>query len=170
MKKSIRKRQRNTILVVVDGSAASRRALAYVATIVRGRRGFSLCLTTVLPPFPPRLLESRGTEDPEGEEELNAQLKVKQRRWISTMERTAQRTLVNAVALLRDARIKAGAVETPAGSRDAADAILDLARDRKCGTVVVGRESVSWFRQLFRSDLAEELVRRATGFTIWVVE
>jgi nucleotide-binding universal stress UspA family protein len=170
MKKPIRRRARQTILLVVDDSAASRRALAYVAAIVGGRRGFGLCLVNVIPPFPPRLLESRGTEDPEGEQELNVQLKLKQRRWISTMERTAQRTLVNAVDLLREAGIKAQAVETPAGSRRAADAILDLAEDRKCGTVVVGRQSVSWFRELFRMDLAEELIRRATGFTIWVVE
>src|SRR5207244_3426527 len=77
-------RESRTILIVVDGSAASRRALAYVARIVGRRRGFRLCLIYLLPPLPPRLLESRGTEDPKAEEQLSAQLKVKQRRWIST--------------------------------------------------------------------------------------
>jgi nucleotide-binding universal stress UspA family protein len=160
----------NSILVVVDASVASKHALSYVASIVGGRRGFRLCVANVLPPFPPRLLESRGTEDPEGEEDLNVQLKVKQERWTSSTERTARRTLVDAVALLREAGITTTAVETPAGSRDVADAMLDLAEDRRCATVVVGRESVSWFSQLFRRDLAGELVRRAKGCTIWVVE
>ena len=52
----------------------------------------------------------------------------------------------------------------------AVDRILELARARKCDTVVVGRQSVSWFRALLRGDLSEELVRRGQGFTIWVVE
>src|SRR5438876_4229143 len=73
-------RESRTILIVVDGSAASRRALAYVARIVGRRRGFRLCLIYLLPPLPPRLLECRGTKEPKAEEQFSAQLKIKQRR------------------------------------------------------------------------------------------
>jgi len=167
-------RESRTILIVVDGSAASRRALAYVARIVGRRRGFRLCLIYLLPPLPPRLLESRGTEDPKAEEQLSAQLKVKQRRWISTAEAAARRTLVSAHTMLRKAGFTAKAVEArfshPVGTRDAANEVLDLAQVHKCGTVVVGRDSVSWLRHLLRGDLAEELLRRAKGLTLWVVE
>ena len=55
-------------------------------------------------------------------------------------------------------------------SRDAAGEILKIARGRKCHTVVIGRQSLSWFRELVQGDLAEEIVRRGKGFTIWVVE
>jgi nucleotide-binding universal stress UspA family protein len=41
---------------------------------------------------------------------------------------------------------------------------------RKCDTVVIGRKSLSWLRELIDGDPAEELVRRGKGFTIWVVE
>ena len=118
-------------------------------------------------------MESRGTEDPKAEEQLSAQLKVKQRRWISTVEAAARRTLVNAHAMLREANITAKAVDSfshPVGTRDAANEVLDLAQVHKCGTVVVGRDSVSWLRHLLRGDLAEELLRRAKGLTLWVVE
>ncbi len=51
----------------------------------------------------------------------------------------------------------------------AAERILELAQARRCDTVVFGRESVSWFRELMSGDLAAEVVRRGKGYTIWVV-
>ncbi len=167
-------RQRKTILIVVDGSAAARRALAYVARMVGRRRGFRLHLIHLLPPLPPQLLESRGAEDPKTEDELSDQLKLKQRRWISTVEAAARSTLITLQAMLRDAGIAAKAIDArfshPVGIRDVANEVLDLAQVHQCGTVVVGRDHVSWLSQLLRSDLAEELLRRAKGHTLWVVE
>ena len=68
----------------------------------------------------------------------------------------------------------AGAIEPrffePVEGRNGAEEILKIAGARKCHTVVIGRQSLSWFRELVQGDLAEELVRRSKGFTIWVVE
>jgi hypothetical protein len=41
---------------------------------------------------------------------------------------------------------------------------------RKCDTVVIGRDSLSWLGELIHGDPVEELVRQGKGFTIWVVE
>lgn len=162
------------ILVAIDDSSASRRAVTYVAKLVGRRRGFRLCVVHVLPPLPRHLLEHGGSEDPAKEERLEVDLKADQRLWIAAAKQAAQKDLNKAQATLRKARISAGAVRTlfcvPADGRDAADEILQMAHGCKCRTVVAGRQSVSWFHELFSKDLAEELLRRGKRFSIWLVQ
>ncbi|HEY1266037.1 MAG TPA: universal stress protein, partial [Candidatus Binatia bacterium] len=59
------------ILVVVDDSKASMRAVEYVADIIKGKRDFTICLLRVLGPLPLELTEFGGAEDPQREEELD---------------------------------------------------------------------------------------------------
>lgn len=162
------------LLVVLDESVASRRTVAYMARMVGRRRGLRLCLAHVLPPLPPGLLEAAGSEDPKYARRQHPQLKVRQKRWLVAAQRTAQQTFASAKAALRKAGVPAKALDTQffgaLDGRSAADRILELARASRCRTVVVGRESLSWFRELVRDDLAGELVRRGEGFTVWVVE
>ncbi len=158
------------VLIVVDESHASQRAVAYVGRIIGRRRGSRLCLAHVLPRLSPRLHDFRSTENPSEEKRL----KARRQRWLAAAKKTAERTLTAARATLR----RAGVPERALGIRlsEAVDhtrvgeRILELAHARKCDTVVVGRESVSWYRALLGGDLSEELVRRGQGFTIWIVE
>ena len=53
---------------------------------------------------------------------------------------------------------------------DLTDDILKLAEENACQTIVVGRSSFPWFKETFHLHLADSLVRKATGITIWVVE
>jgi nucleotide-binding universal stress UspA family protein len=162
------------LLVVLDESAASRRTVAYLGKMVGRHRDLQLCLAHVLPPLPPGLLESAGDEDPQPGRRQQARLKTRQQRWLLAAKRTAQQTFARAQAALRKVGVPARALDVQffgaLDGRSAADRILALARASRCRTVVVGRESLSWFRELLRGDLAGELVRRADGFTIWVVE
>jgi nucleotide-binding universal stress UspA family protein len=48
--------------------------------------------------------------------------------------------------------------------------VLLLARERQCRTVVVGHSAHSWFRGLRGGHLAEQLVRSAKGFAVWVID
>ena len=162
------------LLVVRDDSVASRRAIKYVGKFVGRRRAFRICLVHVLPPLPPELLEHGGSEDPAKEAQLEAELKVEQHRWISAAKKASQKGLHEDRAVLRKAGISARTVKAsfcePGEGRGAADAILHMARARRCRTVVVGRQSVSWFYELFSHDLSEKLLRRGKGFCMWVVE
>jgi nucleotide-binding universal stress UspA family protein len=162
------------LLVLVDESPASKRAVSYVARMVGRRRGFQLCLAHLLPPLPAGLMEFRGAENPDEEQRLDAALKASQRRWMVAAKEAAHSVFAGACAMLHAAGVPAKAVETrffdPTNGASVAERIIHLARSRKCGTVVVGREAVSWFRELVRGDLAEELVRSGKGVTIWVVE
>lgn len=168
------KRQNTALLVVVDKSAAARRAVEYVAKLVGRRRGFRLRLAHVLAPVPPKLLEYRSVDDLDEQERLDARFEARQRQWLAAATAAAERTQAITNTTLRKAGVPAKAVSTllsdPFDSHDAAEQILELARAHQCRTVVVGRQSISWFRKLMHGDLAAELVRRGEGVTIWVVE
>ena len=154
------------LLVVVDESSAARRALDYVAHVAFRHRDFRICLAHALPSPPPELVEFRGAE--------KVRLRAYKRRWISVVEMTEQCVLNRANAVLRRGGVAEKAIEAHycnlVDTTRATQEILSLARSRKCDTVVIGRDSLSWLGELIHGDPAEELVRQGKGFTIWVVE
>jgi K+-sensing histidine kinase KdpD len=76
--------------------------------------------------------------------------------------------------LLRKGGVPVSAVQTlfcePGEPEETADTLLRMANECQCRTVVVGRQSVSWFHELFSQDMSEELLRRGKGFCVWAVE
>ena len=154
------------LLVVVDESPATKRALEYVAQVASRRRDFRISLAHAVPSPPSELIEFRGAE--------KVRLRAYKRRWISVVEMTEQRALDRANAVLRRGGIAGKAIEAHycnlVDASRATNEILELARLRKCDTVVIGRDSLSWLGELIHGDPAEELVRQGKGFTIWVVE
>jgi nucleotide-binding universal stress UspA family protein len=156
----------NKLLIVVDESRATTKALRYVAQMAAGRQNFRVCLAHGLLSPPPQLVEFRGAE--------KARLKAYKSRWISAGAKTEQRALDRANAVLRQGGIARAAIEAHYcylvdGTR-ATREILKLAQLRRCDTVVIGRKSLSWLGDLIHGDPAEELIRQGKGFTIWVVE
>ncbi|MGH9738790.1 MAG: universal stress protein [Candidatus Acidiferrales bacterium] len=162
------------LLIVLDDSVTSRRAVKYVGKFVGKRRGFRICLVHVLPPLPPEFLEHGGSGYPEKEARVAVDLKAQQRHWISAAKKKAQTGLDVARATLRKAGLSAGAVQTlfcePGEGPDTAEVILNMARGCHCRTVVVGRRSVSWLHELFSQELSEELLRHGKGFCVWAIE
>jgi nucleotide-binding universal stress UspA family protein len=162
------------LLVVVDESKASKRAISYVAQIVGRRKGFKVCLAHTLSEIPASLNEHGGAKNPGEEQKLDDEMHAQQKQWIFASQGRAQPALNRACAVLRKGGLAATAIEEqfchPADGRARGDEILELARERRCHTVVVGSESLSWMRQLLGSDPIEELLRRGNGLTIWVVK
>jgi nucleotide-binding universal stress UspA family protein len=154
------------LLIVVDESAATQKALRYVAQMVAGRTNVGVCLAHSLVAQPRQLVEFRGEE--------KGRLRAYKSRWISSDDMTEQRTLARANAVLRQGGLDRGAIEAHfcflIDGTQATQEILKLARARGCDTVVLGRKSLSWLGQLIHGDPAEDLVRRGKGFTIWIVE
>lgn len=162
------------ILIAVDDSEATNRAVAYVAMMIGGKRGFRVRLVHVLPPLPPELMEFGGAENPVVEEEKEAAMHESQARWLKDAEKTAAPVFESARAVLRQARVPMRSVTTyccPAvpGENVVTD-LLEDARTNTCGTVVIGRESFTGLRRFFAHHFADELVRQGHGLTIWVVE
>ncbi len=48
--------------------------------------------------------------------------------------------------------------------------VLLMARNEGCRTVVVGHRAHTWFHGLGGGHLAEQLVRSAMGFAVWVID
>jgi nucleotide-binding universal stress UspA family protein len=162
------------MLVVVDGTAPSCRALQYVGRVLAGRDRVACHLAYIAPHLPPELLESGGSEIPEREEQIESELRLAQSRWTAAASKKAERILRDARTRLQRAGVSAAHIRTCVSpSLDpgtAVQEVLLLARDQGCGTVVVGHRAHSWFRGLAGAHLAEQLVRRAKGFAVWVID
>ena len=80
-----------TFLLGIDDSEATLRTVAYVAEIIGPQKGFHVVLLHVLPPIPPELLEFGGSENPQTEQRLDAELKKDQAQWIEQAKQTLRR-------------------------------------------------------------------------------
>src|SRR3990172_4253402 len=151
------------ILIAIDDSEGSRRAVAYVARMMGGRKGFRIRLFHVLAPLPPRLVDFPVGEDPRAA-------------WVAQSEKAAQAVFARTKAILRKARIPAHALGTElvtvSTDQDLATIIVEAARASQCGTIVVGRETYAGLRELFQRHVhvADELIQKAQGLALWVVE
>jgi len=162
------------MLIAVDDSEASYRAVTYVGSIVGGREDCHVCLLHALPPLPRELLEFGGSSNLEHEAQEEARIKAEQARWIEAVTQATEPIFTRAKRMLQEAHVPAHAVETQivdtVNTQDLIQDILDTAQKGNFGTVVVGRESLHGFKALFTSHVGDALIRQAHGLTVWVVE
>jgi nucleotide-binding universal stress UspA family protein len=162
------------LLIVVDESAGSKRAVDYVARMIGRRRGFHVHLLHLLPPLPPELMEFGGSEDPLKEELLQAELHRDQQTWIASRRDSAKPALDEAIRSLHEAGLARRQIDCecpgPMDDRDISSAVLSQARAKRCRTIVIGHESHSWFHELAGGNLCEHLFRISSVFTLWVVQ
>ena len=161
------------LLIAVDASEVSKRALAYVAELMAGREDIRVLLLHAARPVPPKLLEFGGSENPEEEKTAEAALQGARTDWVEHEDRAAARMFARAKAMLRQAGVPEDVVDTqtvawnPNESLDTA--ILQVAHEKHCGTVVVGYAAFSWLQERLHSNLAESLLQKAAGIAIWIV-
>lgn len=167
-------REIERLLLVVDESSGSKRAIRYVGKFLGHRRGFQIHLLYLIAPLPPELLEFGGAEDPQREKALQAELLRDQEQWITSAMTSAKPTLDEATKALRKAGIADRNIHRefspPTEPRDAARTVLEQAKATKCHTVVIGHKAHSWFREIAGGDMAQQLLRHANDISIWVVE
>jgi len=159
-------------LVVIDSTDASKRVLRYIAQLAAAGGQTEFHLAYIASRVPAELLETGGAENPDREEQLQSDLHRQQQAWMAGTDKEAWRILGAAQLRLHNAgvakrRIHA-CVSSSLDTREAADEILLLARDQDCDTVIVSHTAQSWVRA-FGGGLAEQLVRRARGYAVWVI-
>jgi hypothetical protein len=159
------------ILLVLDHLDASKRAVSYVANILRHRTDMVVRLFHVSPHLPPVLAEPRGNGCSGNE---LAWFDDGRRRYEEECGKEAQQVFDEAMSVLSRASVPSTAVESQSyqaiGTRDVVDSVLDVARKDDFGTVVVGRRSLCWLSDRFRCYFSDELARRAYGITVWIVQ
>lgn len=140
--------------------------------MIDGRPGYHVCVLHGLLPVPP--FEHGGSEDPLLEEILDANLQKKRAQWIKSEQQSAQPMLEKAKAVLRSAQLSEDAMTTRFGSASNVDMlvteILAAAQAENSDTIVVGRETFAGLDRIFKHHVADDLIRRGQGYTIWVVE
>jgi nucleotide-binding universal stress UspA family protein len=163
-----------TFLLGIDDSEATLRTVAYVAEIIGSQKGFHVVLLHVLPPIPPELLEFGGSEDPQTEQRLDAELKKDQAQWIEQAKQAAKPLVEKVKGIFLRVGVSADMIITVFAESihrpDFVRELLETAHKQNCGTIVVGRESYPSFKEMFHHHVGEELVRKGQGFAIWVVE
>ena len=162
------------ILVAVDDSEASDRAVTYVAHMLGGMKAFTIVLFHVPASMPPQLLEFGGAENPAKEQRAEAELRATRAAWVEEVTRAAQPIFARAKTRLREAYIAEEAVKTqlavPPAEHSLEASILEAARAYDCRTVVVGREAFSWLKELFQAHVADKLIQQADDLTFWIVQ
>jgi len=160
------------ILVAVDGSAASRRTVAYVATMVGAGSGFHVGLLHL--ELPPRMLEWGGSEDPKIEDEVSRQRAEIYHELEEEVLEGGQKLLQKLQQPFTERKVDVVSqlvqFEEPLDPEHISRHILKTAQERHYGTVVVGWHSFSGLRRLFGHHVGEELIITGSGVTLWVVE
>lgn len=159
------------ILLAVDGSKDSTRAVKYVGRLLRSTPGVSVTLFHVLNPLPPVLREHGGSEDPVREEQLGRQLRKDRTDWYRKEQRLESPILSKARRVLESTGFRVSKIYLKFGyEEDVAGTILEEARQGHYDTLVVGRRGASGLRKLFFGGITRRLLQQATGCAVWVIE
>jgi nucleotide-binding universal stress UspA family protein len=159
------------ILIAVDDSEHSARALRYVGTLLREARDVQVTLFHVLKPMPRELLEHGGSEDPVEEVRLATELQQDQENWVRAEGMMEKPILVQARELFGKTGFPLDRVTLKFGYEDdIAHTILDEARTGGYGTIVISRQGSNGLKRFFGGSITDQLLRDASGYTLWVVE
>ena len=159
------------ILLAVDESENSRRAVHYVGSLLHGTPDVTITLFHVLKPMPRKLLEHGGSENPATEGRLSTQLHEDQEAWYKKEREAECPLLITARETLEKSGFDATRVSMQFGhEEEVARSILEEAQGGHYETIVVGRHGVSRMKRIFGGGVTDELLRNAKGFAIWVVE
>lgn len=158
------------ILVGVDPSEESMRAVRYVASILGGRdrpewrvhlihvvRALEL-LTVSYDPFfvPDERVEWMKRVEQQHMEEVRAKMGT---------------TFEEARKVLEEAGIRRKRIETEiiSGAYSRASTLVEEARKRQCGTIVVGRRGLSKIEEFFLGRVSSKVLQMASDKTVWIV-
>ena len=159
------------ILVAVDESENSVRAVRYVGSLLNRTPDVAVTLFHVLKPMPRELLEHGGSESPAAEAQLGVQLRQDQRDWVRQEQEANCLVLQKASDTLTACGFDTTRVTLKFGYEDNVAAnILEEAREGGHETIAVGRRGTSRITRMFGGGVTDQLLRDAKGFAIWIVE
>jgi len=145
------------ILIAVDDSEHSARALRYVGTLLRDVRNVQVTLFHVLKPIP--------------RERLAKELQQDQENWVREESVMEYPILVQALELFGKTGFPLDRVTLKFRQEDdIAPAILDEAQTGGYGTIVISRQGSNGMKRFFGGGITDRLLRDAAGYTLWIVE
>jgi len=145
------------LLIAVDETDSSRRAVLYVADFLGGFPGFAITLLSIIPDSEPDFFDSEAAMNDWLKKELEAANK---------MLKNYQQVLIQSGFPENKVRYRACMGE----SKSMADAILETRCDLTCCTVVVGRHHKTKAEEFLYGSTSNRLIHEAKSCAVWVVE
>ena len=156
------------MLLSIDGSECSYRAVEYVGKQFSGMQDLNITLFHVLP-YPPAPLWDDG-HIPTEEEKKEREKAIEQ--WLSNQRMKAAPLFDRAVTILTGAGIAPTQLSRKmiSDSTDVAVSILEEARDGGYRTLVLGRHGLHSLKQAFMGSITTKIINHGAGVAICVVE
>lgn len=146
----------NRILIAVDGSDTSERAVRYVGHIASLIDNASITLLHVYPEPPPDYYTRGGRQDA-----------YKRKR-----DKVAKMMLKEAAFILEGMGVDPSRMESRycmAEGKTISDAVLEIRAEGNYGTVVAGKRGVSKAEEFLFGSISNALARHSKDFTSWIV-
>ena len=157
------------ILVAVDGSENSSRAVEYVGEIIRGCEGIDITLYHVFE-IPPMFLEYVGAG------ESWKEVQEGRKKWENEKRDQIERQIfAPARQILKEKGIREDVIEIQTklaedAHPDVALAIIQEVKEGGYGTVVLGKRGITMLKEFMFGSVASKVVHHIEGCTIWIVE
>lgn len=160
-------------LVAMDDTETSMRAISYLANSIGGHPDTEVWLFHALSPMPAKLLEHEGGDTPEEEVALENVTQERQQQVINKAKRRFHRHFDQATRLLTESGFAPDSIHhqtvTAAHSSEVPHQIVDAAKEHDCSLIVVGRDSYPWYKDFFKSHVADSLVKQTKDVAVCVV-
>jgi nucleotide-binding universal stress UspA family protein len=156
------------MLIAIDGSECSLRAVDYVGRQFSGMGDLQITILHVLP-FPPAPLWDDGHIPTKGEKEKR---ESEIEKWLLDQRAGTESLFDRAITILVGAGISRTqmAIKTISDSSDIADSILEATRDGGYHTLVVGRCGHSSVKEFVMGSVTTKLLSHGAGVAVCVVE
>ncbi|BBO70722.1 hypothetical protein DSCA_46520 [Desulfosarcina alkanivorans] len=148
---------RHHMVIAVDGSENSRRAVEYVGSFLGGLAGYTVTLLNII-------------HAPEGDYFSSPQ---ERERWIGAGREKAEKWLAGYRDLLVAEGFSPGDVAIRIAQRDGpslARLILEELASLDAGTIVVGRQGLSPKEEFLFGSVSRQIVSHVRRRTVWVVQ
>ena len=150
-------RYNKKILLAVDSSENSRRAVSYVAQTLAGLKGFCVIFLHVINPPEEDYFFSRSEQEKWIQEyRLNIDGRLEEYSRILVQEGFDSQT----IALRTTLRYRPSIAECILAEQDRLD----------CSTIVIGRHGLSRGEEILFGSISSKIVSHAKNCTVWVVE
>ncbi len=144
------------ILVAVDGSKTSERAVRYVSEIAPLIDGVEICLLHVYPEPPPDYYTQGGRLDA----------------YRRKRDKVAKMMLKEAAFLLESSGVAPSSIKSRylmAEGKTISEVVLEIQAEGGFGTVVAGKRGVSKAEEFLFGSISNALARHSKDFTSWIV-
>ncbi len=148
------------LLLPIDGSPNSKRALNNAAWLLKGSEFTEVTILYVLTPLFPKEIKERSSEA----EKIEAPLRDR-------LVRDAEELLANAKKRLIKERIPADSIKTHLETKSigVATSILKIARNQNYNSIMIGRRGISRTKQFFFGSVSNKIIQQAQNMAVWVV-